>query len=304
MALHRRKGARRADETTDGGLASWLVVVNTLISLAVWGGVNKSYGVMFFAIRDDFSTSTWIMGWVVAVMSFSVDMFSPIVNLLERKFGTRQLLVVGSLMLSVGVIMASLTTHPSQMALLSVLVVGPGLACSTVVSRALLGRCWTRRYSLACAIAYNGIPLSLLFFGPVSQALLDVYGWRGAIMIIGAITVHLVLISTALKLPPIQEYARLPGNNCTIKQTTCQKSKSTRAGATELTSLRLDDADKNEPSCLRGVIRGLDLSLLVEADFLCLSWMSFCVRFDLEAWMIYYVSHAGAKGIAINCLLS
>ena len=53
-------------------------------------------------------------------------------------------------------------------------------------------------FEVANAIANMGIPLGIMVMPLVTQFLLDVYGWRGTLMILGALLLHLIVCGAVL----------------------------------------------------------------------------------------------------------
>ena len=54
-------------------------------------------------------------------------------------------------------------------------------------------------YPVANCIAYTGSAVGITIFAPLTQFLLDSYGWEGAVMILGSICLHLTVCGVMLK---------------------------------------------------------------------------------------------------------
>ncbi|XP_070579247.1 monocarboxylate transporter 12-like [Ptychodera flava] len=64
---------------------------------------------------------------------------------------------------------------------------------------ASLGRYFKKRYTIANGIALAGVGLSTFILPPLSQLLIDKYGWRGTLVIVSALTAHLCVGAALLR---------------------------------------------------------------------------------------------------------
>ena len=76
---------------------------------------------------------------------------------------------------------------------------GPAFGVSNIVTREMIGRSFSKSYTLAFGIAGFGSSLAFITFAPLSQFFLGLYGWRGTLMLIGAIVMHLAVYGALLK---------------------------------------------------------------------------------------------------------
>ena len=53
-------------------------------------------------------------------------------------------------------------------------------------------------FSLVVSLTTTGVGIGMFTFGPLTEALLNEYGWRGAYLICGAISLHLTLLGSLL----------------------------------------------------------------------------------------------------------
>ncbi|XP_022104113.1 monocarboxylate transporter 12-like [Acanthaster planci] len=79
---------------------------------------------------------------------------------------------------------------------------GPCLMIASILSRATTGRYFTTNYATVNGIATSGHSVGLISFAPLTQVLLDTYGWRGALLLLGAISTHLGVCGLLLRPPP------------------------------------------------------------------------------------------------------
>ena len=67
---------RLVDAFQDGGLHGWIAVLGLFISKMAWGALTKSMGMMLPSLQEQFVTSTWLIGWMVAIIEASAYLSS------------------------------------------------------------------------------------------------------------------------------------------------------------------------------------------------------------------------------------
>ncbi|XP_077977739.1 monocarboxylate transporter 12-like [Glandiceps talaboti] len=77
--------------------------------------------------------------------------------------------------------------------------VGGGLGFCWTGSITILGSYFRKRHALATGIAYAGIGVGVMVFSPLCQYLIDVYGWRGALLIIAGIYANTFVAASLLR---------------------------------------------------------------------------------------------------------
>lgn len=76
---------------------------------------------------------------------------------------------------------------------------GSGWALTFTPTLACLSRYFSRRRSLATGLALTGVGLSSFAFAPLFQWLLSQYAWRGALLLVSALSLHLVACGALLR---------------------------------------------------------------------------------------------------------
>ncbi|XP_038066069.1 monocarboxylate transporter 12-like isoform X2 [Patiria miniata] len=87
-SLHQRERVGGPQESQDGGPQSWFAVLAAWMTWFFWGGLLKGLGVLVPTLQVQFATSTWIIGWIVAMLTGSVGLSGPglgFANVLSRE---------------------------------------------------------------------------------------------------------------------------------------------------------------------------------------------------------------------------
>jgi len=61
---------------------------------------------------------------------------------------------------------------------------------------------FTRRRTLALAVGFSGVGVSSFAFSPLFQYLLETFGWRGALLILGGLSLNIVPCGALIRPPP------------------------------------------------------------------------------------------------------
>ena len=90
------------------------------------------------------------------------------------------------------------------MALFFIFVSGFGFCFAYIPSVVIVGLYFDKRRSLAMGIAVSGCGFGSLVFAPLFQYLVDVWGWRGALLLSAGISAHTCVLGALLR--PIEEH--------------------------------------------------------------------------------------------------
>ncbi|NXX21734.1 MOT13 protein, partial [Podargus strigoides] len=123
----------------------------------------------------------------------------PLGSALSTRFGARPVAMAGGLLSGLGLFLGAFATHLSHLYLSVGLLAGLGWALVFTPSLGTVGRYFPARRALATGLAVSGASVSGLALGPLVPWLLDTYGWRGALLLLAAITFNLVAASALLR---------------------------------------------------------------------------------------------------------
>ncbi|ELK03781.1 monocarboxylate transporter 13 [Pteropus alecto] len=184
-------------EPPDGGWG-WMVVLSAFFQSALVFGVLRSFGVFFVefvaAFEEQAARVSWIASIGIAVQQFG----SPVGSVLSTKFGPRPVVMAGGVLAALGMLLASFATSLTHLYLSIGLLSGCGWALTFTPTLACLSRYFSRRRSLATGLALTGGSLSVAF-APFFQWLLNHYAWRGALLLVSALSLHLVACGALLR---------------------------------------------------------------------------------------------------------
>ncbi|XP_038075989.1 monocarboxylate transporter 13-like [Patiria miniata] len=269
----------------------WLVVFASFICSFVICGNLKALGVLLIPMTSDLDSELWLVGWLVVWYNVSKDCTGPIIGALSRMFSTRLMIVCGGLFSTLGFILTSVSPNVAVMSIFIVGLSGLGSAFIFFNIYVVVASYFTEKYPLAIGIAMMGMPLGLMAYGPMTQVLLDTYGWRGTVLLLGGISFHLV--------------------PCGMLG---QRQSSRREQYQEISNTdEADSSDRNDTSGDRqGLVSKLgrggewarrfkdavDVAVLADARFILLTCGRCTISFAYSSLMAYMVSHGQFQGLS------
>jgi MFS family permease len=178
-----------------------LNVLALCFALSVLGrGLVESFTVFLLPISESFG---WDRARVVSIYSLTAlaaGIAAPVAGRLFDRSGPRIVYSAGLLLLGSAFLIAAYAQQLWQFQLSLGLGVGIGAALiGNVPNSILLGRWFGPRLPTAMAVVYSATGAGVLILLPLSQVLIDHFGWRGAYQIFGCTA--LVLMVPLLLLP-------------------------------------------------------------------------------------------------------
>lgn len=178
-----------------------LYVLALCFALSVLGrGLAESFTVFLLPISQSFG---WDRAEVISIYSMAAlagGLAAPIIGRLFDRSGPRAVYALGLLLLGGAFLAATFAQKLWQFQLSLGLCVGLGAACvGNVPNSILLGRWFGPKLPTAMAAIYSAMGAGVLLVLPLSQVLIDRFGWRSAYQIFGGAA--LILLVPLLLLP-------------------------------------------------------------------------------------------------------
>ncbi|XP_071789706.1 monocarboxylate transporter 12-like [Asterias amurensis] len=187
------------DTLRDGGLHGWIAVLSLFTTNVVVSTSLKALGMMLPTLQEQFLTSTWLVGWMVALVDAGSEISGILATPLKERFGARTVVTVSGLVVGFSMIAASFL--PSLYAITSVLTIltGSAVGISFIVTKHLVGGYFSQSITLAYGIASLGDSFAFVAAVPLIQLFLDIYGWRGTMLLLGVLFLHLAVCGALIK---------------------------------------------------------------------------------------------------------
>ena len=166
---------------------------------------------------------------------------------------------------------------------------GPGVGIPFVLSREQISLCFSSSGTMTAAfsICHTGSPFAYVVITPLSQLFLDTYGWRGTLLLLGAIFFHMTVCGALIHRPSDKEgsvsmevagYVPLADDTKGLDQ----------------------EEEKNHPikSAVRATCQNLHTELFCDLSYWLVALIIIIIQFGNTAWLVYFVPHMEAKGFS------
>ncbi|XP_022112176.1 monocarboxylate transporter 13-like isoform X2 [Acanthaster planci] len=262
----------------EGGWGWAVVLANFTIELVFFGNL-KALGVLIASMTEDFDTELWVVGSIASLHYAIQTLLAPLAAAIARKFGNRIVVFFGGMLYGVGLVMSAMVRHVAILAVALVVISGSGAVCTTWPAHSELAFYFREKYALAAFVTLTGSPVGMMLYGPVTQFLVDVYGWRGAMLLLGGVSFHVVVASMLVRRPPASYYA-VEGNVETSDCASEEPGKSLRS------------------KVWNAVVSVLYLDVFYSIEFIILSIIRMIYSIAYGGAVVYIVSNGLALGLS------
>ncbi len=170
------------------------VVALTLVMQSISVGI-LIYSFALFVVPwvDEFSASRRNVMFAVMLSQMATGALSPFAGRAMDRFAVRMLVPLGACVMGLGLVLVSQAQALWQIVLLFATILPAGMVLfGTLASQTLITRWFTGKRGFAMGISAMGTSLGGFLFPPLVQLLIDEFGWRGAMQVLGVATVVLV----------------------------------------------------------------------------------------------------------------
>ncbi|XP_041481897.1 uncharacterized protein LOC121429059 [Lytechinus variegatus] len=190
---HRRRWCRPSR-----GFKRWLILAGLFMVTFLEVGSVRTLSLFLDDFTFQFDVSTSYMGAIYGLIT-GLPYFLGLINiLLLRHFSVRQLMIVGGILSSAGLIAASFTTTASQITA-SLIAFGLGYMFIILPSHSCVPDYFPDHFEIATGIFSSGSSVGVMLMPLIFDAIIYSYGWRGGLLILGAFTTHFILIGSLLQ---------------------------------------------------------------------------------------------------------
>ena len=144
--------------------------------------------------RDEFAIA-------IAIQNLCWGAGQPLFGAIADKFGTARVLILSGLLYAAGLALTAVAPSPFFLTIGSGVLVGLGVASGSfgIVLAAFARRVSAEQRSFVFGLGTAAGSAGMFLFAPLSQALIDSYGWSDALLVLSAIMLLVPLLSFALR---------------------------------------------------------------------------------------------------------
>ena len=192
------EGGELQRRAPDGGWG-WMVVLASFSVHCIADGVTMSFGVLFTELLDYFEESKSFTSLVGSLFMAIPLLAGPIASMLTDHFGCRKVTIMGSVIACIGFFLSAFANSILLLLVTLGLITGLGLAVCYVAAIVIVAFYFEKKRSLATGIAVAGSGIGTFVFAPFMQHLIDVYTWRGCLVIIAGIFLNMSVCGALMR---------------------------------------------------------------------------------------------------------
>ncbi|XP_077021816.1 monocarboxylate transporter 11 isoform X2 [Tamandua tetradactyla] len=182
----------------DGGWG-WMVAAATFAANGLSYGLLRSLSLALPDLAEHFERNAQETAWVSALALAVQQAASPMGSALTTRWGARPVVMVGGVLTSLGLVLSAFAGSLLHLYLGLGLLAGSGWSLVFAPALGTLSLYFSSRRVLALGLALTGNGVVSLLLAPSVQFLLDTFGWRGALLLLGAFTLHLIPCGAVLR---------------------------------------------------------------------------------------------------------
>ncbi len=162
----------------------WIVLACFIVSFYFGGVVFYSFTAFFEPIREEFGWSYAQISLATSLRGLEMGILAPLVGFLVDRFGSRKIILCGTVTVGLGLITLSMTQSLFMFYMAFVLLAFGAGGCTSVVTMTVVTNWFHKRLGLALGIMVSGFGAGGLLV-PVIVKFITLYGWRNTLVILG-----------------------------------------------------------------------------------------------------------------------
>ncbi|XP_063305919.1 monocarboxylate transporter 13-like [Pelobates fuscus] len=178
---------------------STILLLSCFLQAGLVFGTLRSFGVFFPELVVYFDSASSSVSWVTSCGVAVQQLMSPLGCALSSRFGFRPVIVLGGLLASLGMFCASFAKSLYQLYLCIGVMSGLGWAFIFSPSMAAVTQYFSRRRSLATGFVLTGVGTLSFALSPLLQYLIEMFSWRGAMLLLSGLALHSVPCGALLR---------------------------------------------------------------------------------------------------------
>src|SRR5262244_1613347 len=182
----------------------WVIVGAGIVITCLGMGTMMSLGIFLQPMSAATGWSRTSISTAALLNFLCMGPASFLWGALSDRFGTRVVVLSGGVLLGVGLVAASQAGTVGQFQILFGMIIGVAAGSFYAPLTASATRWFTRHRSLAVALISSGFAIGSATISPIARWLIDDYGWRTAMVTLGALSWLLIIPAALLvRRPPV-----------------------------------------------------------------------------------------------------
>lgn len=182
----------------DGGWG-WVVVFASFIINLIADGITFSFGVIYVEFLAYFGEGKGKTAWIGSLFMAMPLLSGPIASFLTDRYGCRKVTIVGSILACLGFVLSAFSTSMEMLFLTFGILAGFGLSLCYVAAVVIVAYYFDKRRSFATGLSVCGSGIGTFIFAPLTQYLIEAYGWRGTTLILAGFFLNMTVCGMLMR---------------------------------------------------------------------------------------------------------
>lgn len=198
----------------------WLIIICGCIIAGLTFGPRSAMGFFQLPMLAEKGWDRTTFGLAMALQNLFWGLSLPIFGAIADRFGTWRVLAAGGVIYAVGLYLMAIADSPAMLHLGGGVLVGLGVAAGSfsIVLAAFARHTPPEKRSIVFGIGTAAGSAGMFLFAPISQGLIDAYGWSDSLMIMAVMMLFVPLLAIPLRGSSYNAQAALRAAELTIGQ--------------------------------------------------------------------------------------
>lgn len=182
----------------DGGWG-WVVVFASFMVNLIADGITFSFGVIYVEFLNYFHEGKAKTAWIGSLFMAMPLLSGPVASFLTDRYGCRRVTIVGSILASLGFFISAFADTMEMLFFTFGILAGFGLSLCYVAAVVIVAYYFDKRRSFATGLSVCGSGIGTFIFAPLTQILIDEYGWRGCTLILSGLFLNMCVCGMLMR---------------------------------------------------------------------------------------------------------
>ncbi|XP_041467900.1 monocarboxylate transporter 12-like [Lytechinus variegatus] len=178
-----------------------LVLLCAHMSMVIFGGTYRCLGVFLVEWREYFDTSSTQVSSIVTVLAASGLLSGIPSGIVITRYGCHYGSLYGGVAFIAGTLTSVFAPNPIVLCITMGFLTGLGIGAVRNSAIVAIAHVFKEGFSRANGIALAGGSIGMMLFPPLLQLCIDQFGWRGAMLILSGMQLH-IFIAALIFRPP------------------------------------------------------------------------------------------------------
>ncbi|XP_035903151.1 uncharacterized protein LOC118507915 [Anopheles stephensi] len=197
--MEKLKAAKKV--APDGGWG-WMATFGvSMVNLAT-RSIEPSFGLLFGDLLKDMQVGTTGAAIIISTLDVMMNFSGLFVGPLLKEFSYRKVAIAGSLLCCIGLALTSPASNMAHILATYSVINGVGVGLATSAAFVALNHYFAKKRGQAVGLSMAGTALGMLIMPQLVRILLELYGFRGAVLVLSGLALHATV--GAMLLQPIK----------------------------------------------------------------------------------------------------